>query len=50
LAGRIGAEGCDLLALLEELAEARVELLCGLSRHGVVAGKRALLLGDLARE
>ncbi len=49
LARRIGTEGGDLLALFEELAQTRVELLRGLSRYGVVAGKRALLLGHLAR-
>ena len=49
LARRIGAEGSDLLALFEELAQPRVELLGCPSRDGVVAGKRALLLGHLAR-
>ena len=49
LAWRVGTEGSDLPALFEELAQPRVELLRCLSRYGVVAGKRALLLGHLAR-
>ncbi len=49
LARRIGTEGSDLPALFEELAQPRVELLRCASRYSVVAGKRALLLGHLAR-
>ena len=49
LARRIGTEGSDLPALFEEFAQPRVEILRCLPRYGVVAGKRALLLGHLAR-
>ena len=45
---RVGAEGGDALALGEELAQARVEGLRRLARHGVVGGDRAALLDDLA--
>src|SRR5208282_1265797 len=49
LARRIGTEGSDLPALVEKFAQPRVELLRCLSRYGVVAGNRTLLLGHLAR-
>ena len=47
LAGRVGAEGGDALALGEELAQAVVERRGGFARDRVVGGDRAALLDDL---
>jgi hypothetical protein len=43
----IRTEGRHLLALAEELTQARVKALGGLSSNGEVARNRALLLGHL---
>ena len=48
LARRVGAERGDALALGEQLAQARIEGLRRLPRHGVVGRDRAALLCDLA--